>query len=180
MGMQDETSGALKFVHSWTTIMFFGLLAYGVFALYRGSSTVYPMGLVVSMFVFAQFCLLMMIVVCQGVISTENRELEESVYGWYGQMGVLMVYSDFWYLLHCLIFIVVFTLRFGVAKIIQRRSQGADTRTVNHTKLFVTDDDADVNEQIVPRSSSNINSTSAKAIGDAVEHARGYQKAEYV
>jgi hypothetical protein len=36
-----------------------------------------------------------MMLLAQGVINTENRQIEESVYGWYGQKSVLLVYTNY-------------------------------------------------------------------------------------
>ena len=36
----------------------------------------------------------------------EDRIMEDSIYGWYGQIGVLMAYIDFYGLLFCVGFLV--------------------------------------------------------------------------
>lgn len=42
---------------------------------------------------------------------TDDRDLEDSVYGWYGQIGVLMVYTFCAYCWFCFIFVVVLLAR---------------------------------------------------------------------
>lgn len=111
--------------------MFLGILIYGIVVLAKKQSKV---PLVVIMLLYAQFCLMALVMASQGVISSENREFEDSVYGWYGQMGVLIAYQSFWFLL----FSVVFSIVFGVVALLERRrlkkegveEQGSSSNTV--------------------------------------------------
>jgi hypothetical protein len=161
-GLQGQATGALKFVYSWTMIMFIGILIYGVFSFYRCSAHIYPLGVISTMLVFAQFCILMLIVLCQGVITTENRELENSVYGWYGQMGVLMVYTNFWYFVHCFLFSIILTLRTAFALWRHRREN-------NNINTF--DDNSHLS---VPPNKSHYSPEL-----DEVEDARSYKNADF-
>ena len=95
--------GGSKFVYGWTVAMFVGLLMYGsaiMYSQYAKRKTVpqlllHYVALALMLVLFFHAALMQMILIPQGVISTENRELEESVYGWYGQWGVLLVYWEF-------------------------------------------------------------------------------------
>lgn len=106
--VSDEPTGALRFVYAWTIILFIGLMSYGIFVMSQRRS---PLGLLVSLLMFAQFSLLNMLMIPQGVISTEGRDMEDSIYGWYGQMGVLLVYTNFWMMMYSVIFATAFGAR---------------------------------------------------------------------
>jgi hypothetical protein len=88
--------------------MFIAILLYGVFILVKRQST---SGLRLSLILFAQFALLSLRMMGQGVISLDDRDLEDSIYGWYGQIGALMAYTSFWYVLYCIVFTIAFTVR---------------------------------------------------------------------
>jgi hypothetical protein len=87
LGMDSsvDNSGALRFVYTW----FVAILAYGSYVFYKRQSL---MTLNVMMGLVWQYALLLMILMPQGIITTEERDLERNVYGWFGQMGVLIVY----------------------------------------------------------------------------------------
>ena len=118
----EESTGALRFVYAWTIVLFIGLMSYGVFVISQRRS---PLGLIVSLLMFAQFALLNMLMISQGVISTEGREMEDSVYGWYGQMGVLLVYTNFWMMLYSLLFAGAFGVRMVWARFFGKHDKSA-------------------------------------------------------
>jgi len=107
-GQQAGSSGALKFVYVWSLILFVLVLAYGVFVLYKRRPT---LGLMILMLLFASFSLMNLLLMGQGVIETDGRAMEDSIYGWYGQLGVLMVYTDFWYMMFCIVFVFALAVR---------------------------------------------------------------------
>lgn len=47
------------------------------------------------------------ILLLPGLISNEDRMWDESIYGFYGQIGILMAYFDFWVLIFSTIFLVI-------------------------------------------------------------------------
>jgi hypothetical protein len=120
----DEPSGAMKFVYGWTVVMFVGLLIYGSFVLLTSRSV---LGLVVLCAVFAQFSLLQILLCGQGVVSSDNRQLEDTVYGWYGQAGVLQVYTDFGMVIFCAGFCIIFAI-YGLVRIIMARRAGSSAK----------------------------------------------------
>lgn len=124
-GTQAESTGAEKFVYSWTLIMFLALVGYGAYALHKRQPTT---AIVVFLLIFAQFCLLQLILLAQGVISTDDRDLEDSVYGWYGQIGVLLAYTNFWIILFCVVFSAVFIIK---GCLVKRGRGGAQTEAAN-------------------------------------------------
>jgi hypothetical protein len=132
----DEPSGAMKFVYGWTVVMFLGLLIYGSFVLLTGRSV---LGLIVLCAVFAQFSLLQILLCGQGVISSDNRDLEDTVYGWYGQAGVLQVYTDFGMVIFCAGFCIIFAIH-GLVRIFMARRAGSsakvDESDVEHEQGF--------------------------------------------
>jgi hypothetical protein len=64
-------------------------------------------GLVVAL-VLVMNLLFLNLMLAPSLVSVEDRMMEESVYGWYGQLGVLMLYIDFYGLLFCAGFLVAF------------------------------------------------------------------------
>lgn len=96
----DAATGAIKFVYSWSLLTFIALVGYGGWVMHKGQS---PTILLVSLGIFLQMALISLVLLPQGVISTEGRQMEDSIYGWYGQMSVLMVYTDFAYILFSVI-----------------------------------------------------------------------------
>jgi len=87
VGSADEAPGAVKFVYTWTLIVFIGMLIFGGITIFQ-RKPVTP--LIVIMLIIGQFALMQLFLLGQGVIATEGREMEDSVYGWYGQLAVLM------------------------------------------------------------------------------------------
>ena len=103
----DDTPAAISFVNGYTMFLFIMLLLYGSFVFITGRAFG---GLVMTMAFFSQFLLMIVVLLPQGVIQSEGRELENSVYGWYGQTAVLMVYQDFAFMVFCLSFMTVLGL----------------------------------------------------------------------
>lgn len=108
-GMQTgEPTGATKFVYAWSIVMFVSILFYGCYILYKQR----PVGpLIIMLIMLLQFSIMTMVLVCQGVLLTDERDLEDSIYGWFGQIGVLMVYTDYAYLWFTFISTVTFLAR---------------------------------------------------------------------
>lgn len=106
-GGNQSSSAALRFVYVWTLIMFLFIVAYGTYVLYKRQGRT---SLILILLLFSQFCLMSLVLVPQGVISSDDRDLEDSIYGWYGQQGVLLEYTNLWLMLFC----VVFGLGFGI------------------------------------------------------------------
>jgi uncharacterized Tic20 family protein len=100
-------TASLNFVYTWTVLMFVAILLFGTMILVRTNTVGATSGLLVLLVVFFQFLLLNMLLLVQGVIQTDGRALEDSVYGWFGQTSILLVYTDFWILLFCTIFTIV-------------------------------------------------------------------------
>lgn len=106
------TSGALQFVHWWTMLLFTVIVVYGVLVLtHRNSTGASSGGMALILFLFVQFLLLQILMLGQGVILTDGRAMNDSVYGWYGQTGVLMAYTNFWLLLYGIVFMTAFAIR---------------------------------------------------------------------
>lgn len=86
-GAADEAPGAVKFVYTWTLLVFIAMLIFGGITIFKRKALT---PLIVIMLIVGQFALLQLLLLGQGVIVTEGREMEDSVYGWYGQLAVLM------------------------------------------------------------------------------------------
>ena len=64
-------------------------------------------GVVVVLIILANLLILNLLLVPK-LVSVEDRMMEDSVYGWHGQVGVLMVYTAFYGLLFCTGFLIAF------------------------------------------------------------------------
>lgn len=98
-----QSQGNMKFVYFWSIFMFIGLAVYGWMTLYKDGDR---MGLIIALAIFGQFALLNLITTVAAV-STDDRDMEDSIYGWYGQFSVLLAYTDFWMMLQTFGFAVV-------------------------------------------------------------------------
>jgi hypothetical protein len=103
-----ETPGALKFVYVWSLLIFVGILLYGVFVVLKRRRQ--PSGLLAALFIFTNYAILSMLMLASGVISDEGRQLENT--GFYGQFGVLMFLTYFWFALFGVISSMVFGIRY--------------------------------------------------------------------
>jgi hypothetical protein len=77
-------SGTLKFVYVWTLFMFIALVLFGALVLWKRNPGG-PTALFVMLMFFGQLALLQLLLLGQGVIMTDMRDMEDSIYGWYGQ-----------------------------------------------------------------------------------------------
>jgi cbb3-type cytochrome oxidase subunit 3 len=101
---EEGNSAGQVVVVVWMMLLFAAVLSYGAYTLYHRKPR---FGLVVAMVVVAQILVLNLLLL-PSLLSTEGNMFEDSIYGWYGQTGVLMVYVDFWALVFTLGFLVVF------------------------------------------------------------------------
>lgn len=118
--VSSTNSAGMKFAYVWTLILFVCLVAYGSFVLVKRQQC---FGIIVALLLFAQFSLMNLLVLTNGGISSDNRDLEESIYGWYGQTSVLMAYTDFWYIAYCILFSIAFAVRI----LMERRRKGKES-----------------------------------------------------
>lgn len=124
-GVRDvaPSTAGMKFVYTWTLLLFIGLLVFGVFSIAKipkDPSAVLSFTAVLA--VTASVAFMNLIMTTQGVISTDDKDLEDSYYGWYGQWGVLVAYMDFWIMICSLAFIIAFQVRAHLEK----KSDGVD------------------------------------------------------
>jgi len=128
-GIVGEEAGGTKFVYGWTLALFLGVVIAGSVFMFRhyrlnaaGSSQkasvpFYYASMLLMLFFMLQYSLALLVLVPQGVITTDDRDLEDSIYGWYGQWPVLLLYFEF---AQC-IFAAVGMVLCGVALFFLRR-----------------------------------------------------------
>ncbi len=105
--MGNPAEGGLKFVYTVTLLLFIALVGYGAFNL-GGVERKPRANLFALLIITAIVAFMNLIMTAQGVISSDDRDLENSYYGWYGQMGVLLAYTDFWFMLFSLAYLIAF------------------------------------------------------------------------
>jgi hypothetical protein len=126
MGLEGDQNGGVKFVYIWSLLLFLSILAYGSFVFYRhykqrGIALTYYTTLAVLLFAMLQYSLLQLVLVPQGVIAVDERDMEDSVYGWYGQWPVLLVYFEFAQCLFSGILLLLFGV-VGLALLLRQRN----------------------------------------------------------
>mmetsp|Transcript_22875 Transcript_22875/g.28833 ORF Transcript_22875/g.28833 Transcript_22875/m.28833 type:complete len:101 (-) Transcript_22875:108-410(-) len=63
-----------------------------------------------------------------GLISTDQDDLEDYYFGWFGQIGVLMVYTNFCIMIFAIVFAIFFLKSFGDETIKDRRARRQEER----------------------------------------------------
>lgn len=97
--INDGRSSGMKFVYTMTLFLFIALLVFGAISIgnRKNMSQLVIFLVIATVMAFSNLLMAM-----QGLISSDERMFEESIYGWSGQMGVLMVYTNFWVMLFCI------------------------------------------------------------------------------
>jgi len=108
----------LKFVYALTIILFLALLGYGAITIGKKQPVT---NLVVLLVVMTLFGLINMITSAQG-ISSDDKDQEDSYYGWYGQMGVLLVYTNFWIMIFSVGFCFAFLVKYLVEMFLEKKN----------------------------------------------------------
>jgi hypothetical protein len=121
-GLSTDSTNALNFIYNWTLVVFVVIVLYGSYTLFRfrQNGTTY---LIVTLFMLFQFSLMSLILMAQGVIQTEDRQMEESVYGWNGQKGVLMAYTNYAICIFSGIYTILLTVVNVVVWFLRRQQQ---------------------------------------------------------
>lgn len=87
----------------YMNLAFLAVLGYGFYTFYNKYD--------LSKLKWSLFFLVQLVVVnfllLPKLISSEDRMWDDSIYGWYGQTGVLMAYFDFWVGIFALVFLIV-------------------------------------------------------------------------
>lgn len=101
----DETSPTVgeTIAAVYMFLVFFFVLVLGARTFYKSrpfTAVKWGLGFIINMIV-VNFLLL------SSLISNEDRMWDESIYGFYGQVGVLMAYFDFWVMIFAIAFLVV-------------------------------------------------------------------------
>lgn len=104
------TAGEI-FVTIYMMLAVLAMVTYGINRLYQGGlenlGNDGVKGLVVAL-VLVLNLLFLNLLLAPSLVSVEDRMMEDSVYGWYGQIGVLMIYISFYGMLFCTGFLVAF------------------------------------------------------------------------
>jgi len=104
----SSSSAGLSFVYFLTLLLYIALLGYGAVTIGMKQPVT---NLVMLLGLTTIIGFMNLIMNAQGVISSDDKDLEDSYYGWYGQMGVLLVYTNFWMMLFSLVFCAAFLLK---------------------------------------------------------------------
>lgn len=155
-----QSSGALKFVYTWIVIMFVGIVASGMFLLVKQQSTV---ALRVALFLYLQFFLIVIISIGQGTIRTDNRDLEDSIYGFYGQLGILIVYTCFSFLIYCAAALVALQLRAIVLYCYHKRNNTTNNNALHSVPKDNQNDDYENPTYVTETVNENNNNTTTNS-----------------
>lgn len=116
MGLSvDHDATPMHIVYGWSLAMFFGILIFGTTVMVMKRAL---FGLTAILFVLVQYSAMMLMLVTQGVISTNDEQYGDNKYGWSGQMGVLLAYFFFAKIIFGLVFIIVLSVQAGVHRVL--------------------------------------------------------------
>ena len=90
-----NSNPTMNFAYFLTIVLFLGLLALGAMSIAKRDIPNLTVILVVTVVV----AFMNLLMATSTLATNDDRDMEDSYYGWYGQMGVLMVYTDFWIIL---------------------------------------------------------------------------------
>ncbi len=116
----NSVNGGLTFAYILTLVLFLALLSYGAITFGKKE----PVTTLTVFLVVALVVGLMNVFMSISAIPTDDRDMEDSYYGWYGQTSVLLVYTNFWMMLFSFAFLVAFQVKNFLAK---RDAQGIET-----------------------------------------------------
>jgi len=95
------TGEILVLTYMYLTLV--GILGFGFYTFYQKK----PLApLKIGIWFLVQLIIVNVLLIPK-LISSEDRMWDESIYGWYGQVGVLMAYFDFWVGIFCISFLVL-------------------------------------------------------------------------
>lgn len=98
--MNRNISGGMKFVYFSELCLFIALMSYGAFCIMKKQN--HSNGFIAVLGVSTVIAFTNILMSTQGLISGDEREMEDSYYGWYGKMEVLLVYFNFFIMLFSL------------------------------------------------------------------------------
>ena len=103
----EPTVGEILVV-SYLVIASVATIVYGCHSLYKSEGNIKRTGGIIMALIVLLNLFILNLMLVPALVSVEDRVMEDSVYGWYGQIGVLMAYLDFWGILFCTGFIIFF------------------------------------------------------------------------
>jgi hypothetical protein len=107
-GGASSSNAGLNFAYFLTLLLFVGLVAYGAKIIVKKE----PMhNLTVFLIVAVVVGFMNLILSVNAISSGDDRDMDDSYYGWYGQTAVLMAYTDFWMMLFAFAFLGAFQIK---------------------------------------------------------------------
>lgn len=106
-GYGSRSNAGMNFAYFITLVLFLSLLAFGAKTVAKRE----PLTQLTFALVVAAMVAVMNLIMSVSAIPSDDRDLEGSYYGWYGQTSVLMVYTNFWITLFSFAFLVVFQIK---------------------------------------------------------------------
>lgn len=129
----SSSTKGMGFVYFLTLCLFIALLAYGAMSIAKRE----PITTMMPILVFSAVIGFMNLIMSVNTISSDDRDMEDSYYGWYGQMGVLMVYTNFWMMLFSFAFMVVFTINNYLGKkMAEKEDEGIEEEGESEAKYY--------------------------------------------
>ena len=101
------------FVYGLTIFMFIAMVVYGVIVIGK-RKPVSSLILLLGFYFLMSLC--NAIISVQGAITGERESLENSYYGWYGQVAVLLAYTDLWIMAFSGCFLIALIAKMFVEK----------------------------------------------------------------
>lgn len=136
-------TGVIEFIYAWVIIMFVCIVLHGCIVLIRNRPT---NGIRLSTFMFIQFLFLIILIIGQGVIKTDERDLENNVYGFYGQLSILLLYTCCGFFIFCIILHIALHIRALIIHYYyQKKQKQQQQELVANDKLLIEGDGIETN-----------------------------------
>lgn len=119
--MSNNSNPTMNFAYFLTIVLFLGLLALGAKSIAQKDIPLLAVTLVIAIVV----AFMNLLMAASTLARDDERDQEDSYYGWYGQMGVLMVYTDFWIML----FSFGFVIAFQVSNFLKKKSEEKESNS---------------------------------------------------
>lgn len=141
------SGGALNFVYFLTLGLFLTLVVFGAMIIKKrntptssttGAGSLMNMTHLTVFLVITMIIGLMNLIMTVGILSSgDEKDNEDSYYGWYGQTAVLVAYTDFWMMLFSFSFLIAFQIKNYInANYNNNGEQGVQTQQLDIHNAF--------------------------------------------
>mmetsp|Transcript_10639 Transcript_10639/g.15016 ORF Transcript_10639/g.15016 Transcript_10639/m.15016 type:complete len:282 (+) Transcript_10639:76-921(+) len=119
MRASQQGSPGMNLAYALTLVMFASIIAYGAITIAQKQN---KSNFLIFLGLTTLFAFMNMVISATSVTSGDDKDMEESYYGWYGQTGVLMTYTYLWIML----FSGSFLIALGIKSYLEKKTESND------------------------------------------------------